>query len=353
MLAKAAAQLPLGPGLVYEPKWDGFRCIVFRDGDWLELGSRNERPLTRYFPELREPLLRSLPASCVVDGEVVIAGAHGLDFDALLQRIHPAASRIERLSRETPASLVAFDLLALGERDLRGLPFRERRQLLEQELGVGEAQVRLTPATREPERALDWFQRFEGAGLDGVVAKAEDLPYREGQRVMIKVKHERSADCVVGGFRWHADGHGVGSLLLGLYDAEGRLQHLGVTASFSAARRRQLVEELAPYRLEEGSVDHPWLDPEQSGGRRPGGESRWTQGRDLSYVALRPELVCEVAYNQLQGDRFRHGTTFMRWRPDRDPRSCTYDQLEVVVPAELAAIFVEVRREGGGEPDPG
>jgi len=342
MLAKLARDLPVSEELIYEPKWDGFRCVIFREDERLELTSRNERPLTRYFPELREPLLRSLPPRCVVDGEVVIAGPEGLDFDALLQRIHPAGSRVNRLASLTPASFIAFDLLALGERDLRTLPFAERRRLLESALAA-DPQVRVTPATRDPERAQEWFQRFEGAGLDGVVAKSESLAYLEGQRVMLKVKHQRTADCVVGGFRWHANEDTVGSLLLGLYDDSSVLQHVGVSASFTAQRRRELVAELEPYRGLGEPDQHPWLNAAEADNsdRRPGTPSRWTGKRDLSFVPLRPELVCEVAYDHLQGDRFRHGTTFLRWRPDRDPRSCTYRQLEVTVPAEVAEIFVD------------
>ncbi|HZT67213.1 MAG TPA: ATP-dependent DNA ligase [Acidimicrobiales bacterium] len=342
MLAKLARQLPVSEGLVYEPKWDGFRCIVFRDGDQVELGSRNERPLTRYFPELEEPLRAQLPARCVLDGEIVIAGPSGLDFDALLQRIHPAESRVRMLAASTPASLVAFDLLALDQRDLRPAPFSERRHLLEQAMAEAEPPLHLTPATTDPEVARDWFDRFEGAGLDGVVAKRSDLPYREGERQMVKVKHERTADCVVAGFRWHKEGGTVGSLLLGLYDGEGNLHHVGVTASFTAARRRQLLEELAPYRMDSVS-GHPWQSwaGEEGAGstRMPGAPSRWSARRDLSWEPLRPDAVCEVAYDHLQGDRFRHGTTFRRWRPDRQPRSCTYDQLDAAVPAELAQVF--------------
>ena len=341
MLAKLARALPEGEGLLYEPKWDGFRCIVFRDGAEVELGSRNERPLTRYFPELADPLRRDLPERCVLDGEIVIAGARGLDFDALLQRIHPAASRVRLLAETTPASFVAFDLLALDDRDLRGEPFAERRRMLVAAVAAARAPIHLTPATTDRSVAADWFDRFEGAGLDGVVAKRPDIAYREGERVMVKVKHERTADCVVAGFRWHKEGGTVGSLLLGLYDADGRLHHVGVTASFTAARRRQLIEELAGHRVEDLG-DHPWAEwagPEAAGARMPGGQSRWNAKRDLSWEALRPELVCEVAYDHLQGDRFRHGTTFRRWRPDRDPRSCTYDQLDTAVPAELSQVF--------------
>ena len=347
MLAKLSRELPLGGDMVYEPKWDGFRCIVFRDGDDVELGSRNERPLTRYFPELLDPLRAQLPVRCVVDGEIVIAGSAGLDFEALLQRIHPAQSRIRLLARETPASFVAFDLLAVEDEDLRGRRFEERRALLEQALAGVKPPLHVTPATRDPEVAAEWFERFEGAGLDGVVAKAVDLPYRENERVMLKVKHARTADCVVAGFRWHKSGGVVGSLLLGLYDGEGTLHHVGVASAFSVARRKELVDELAPYR-ENALEGHPWAewasadaqeDAAAAGKRLPGGQSRWNAGRDMSWEPLRPELIAEVAYDHLQGDRFRHATTFVRWRPDRDPRSCTYSQLETAVPEELGAVF--------------
>ena len=343
MLAKLARELPDQPGLVFEPKWDGFRAVVFRDGDEVEIGSRNERPLTRYFPELLDPLRAALPTRCVVDGEVVVAGPHGLDFDALLQRIHPAASRIQLLARETPASFVAFDLLAVGDDDLRARPFSERRARLTEALAGARSPIHVTPATADRDVAADWFTRFEGAGLDGVVAKSVDLPYKEDERAMIKVKHERTADCVVAGFRWHKSGGVVGSLLLGLHDDEGALHHVGVTAAFTMARRRELVGELAPYR--EHALDgHPWAGwaeaPAAEGGSRmPGGQSRWTAGRDLSWEPLRPELVCEVAFEHLQGHRFRHSARFLRWRPDRDPGSCTYAQLEVIVPEELASVF--------------
>ncbi|HEX2023499.1 MAG TPA: ATP-dependent DNA ligase [Acidimicrobiales bacterium] len=342
MLAKLSRELPEDEGLVYEPKWDGFRCIVFRDGDEVELGSRNERPLTRYFPELADPIRTMLPDRCVLDGEVVIATDRGLDFEALLQRIHPAESRIRLLAKDTPASFVAFDLLALGDDDLRERPFVDRRALLETTLAGARPPVHLTPATDDPAVAAEWFDRFEGAGLDGVVAKRVDLAYRENERVMLKVKHQRTADCVVAGFRWHKSGGVVGSLLLGLYDDQGTLHHVGVAAAFSMARRRELVDEIAPLR--EGALDgHPWAEwasPEESwGGRMPGGPSRWNAKRDLSWEPLRPERVAEVAFDHLQGDRFRHATQFQRWRPDRDPRSCTYGQLGTVVPEELAAVF--------------
>jgi ATP-dependent DNA ligase len=350
MLAKPARQLPVGDFL-YEPKWDGFRCIVFRDGDEVELGSRNERPLTRYFPEVVDAVRASLPRRCVVDGEVVIAGPNGLDFDALQQRIHPAASRVNLLARETPASFVAFDLLALDTSDLRTAGFRSRRAQLAGCLAEAVPPIHLTPVTSESSVAADWFSRFEGAGLDGVVAKSVDLPYIEAQRVMWKVKHERTAEFVVAGFRWHKSGSGVGSLMLGLYDDAGRLNHVGVIGAFPAARRLELVTELAPCRLKNESemAGHPWgdwaswarsgLGADASGQRLPGAVSRWNAKKDLSFEPLRPDLVVEAAYEHLQGSRLRHTAQFRRWRPDRDPRSCTYDQLETVVPAELTEVF--------------
>ncbi len=341
MLAKAAGELPRGDHLLYEPKWNGFRCVVFRDGEEVYLGSRNERPLTRYFPELLGPLRAALPEQAVVDGEIVIASPDGLAFEALLQRIHPAASRVAMLAETIPASFVAFDLLALDDRDLRPLPLHERRVLLEEALAGAAPPVHLTPATTDREVAADWFARFEGDGLDGVVAKSLELPYREGERVMVKVKHERTADCVVAVFRWHKSGGIVGSLLLGLFDDTGVLHHVGVTASFTMARRRELVDELAPYRRKDlrGHPWEGWAVPAEGAGRAPVAPSRWNAGKDLSWEPLEPALVCEVAYDHLQSDRFRHGTTFHRWRPERDPRSCTYGQLEVVVPQELAEVF--------------
>jgi ATP-dependent DNA ligase len=343
MLAKLVRELPPAEGMLFEPKWDGFRCIVFRSGSDIELGSRNERPLTRYFPELLDPLRAQLPERCVVDGEVVIASAQGLDFDALLQRIHPAETRIRQLAQRTPASFVAFDLLALGDDDLRPAPQRERRRLLEEALAGARPPLHLTPATTDPELAAIWFDRFEGAGLDGVVARPLDLPYREGERVLMKVKHERTADCVVAGFRWHKSGGVIGSLLLGLYDGDGSLHHVGVTAAFPMAQRRALVDVLAPYQ-EDALTGHPWAEwashAAQAGSQRlPGGQSRWSAGRDMSWEPIRPELVAEVRYDHLQGDRFRHAAQFVRWRTDRQPRSCTYSQLEEVAPAELAGIF--------------
>ncbi|MEU5696654.1 ATP-dependent DNA ligase [Actinosynnema sp. NPDC020468] len=344
MLAKAVHAVPREPGLVYEPKWDGFRCVVFRDGPELELGSRNDRPLTRYFPEVVEVLARGLPQRCVVDGEIVIVTPGGLDFDALQLRLHPAASRVRKLAVETPAGFVAFDLLALGDRDLTGVAFAERRRLLESVLEVGPG-LYLTPATTDPDVAEDWFTRFEGAGFDGVVAKYPDLPYAQDKRVMWKVKHERTADCVVAGFRWHKDGVGVGSLLLGLWD-DGRLHHVGVASSFSAARRVELVADLEPYR--EGAWDgHPWAawveaDRVAGGGEGAGGQgmtSRWNPRKSLAWEPLRIGLVAEVRYEHLQARRFRHTARLSRFRADREPGSCTYSQLDEVPPAELAELF--------------
>lgn len=333
MLARLAHELPVGDYL-YEPKWDGFRCIVFPDGDGVELASRNERPLTRYFPELLGPLRASLGSDAVVDGEIVIAGRGGLDFDALLQRLHPAESRVRRLAAETPASFVAFDLLAIGTRDLRTEPFHERRELLVEALGDAPAPVHVTPSTTDLETARDWFDRFEGAGLDGVVAKDAELRYLSGERAMVKVKHERTADCVVGGWRRHAHS-GVGSLLLGLYDDAGELQRVGVCSGFSAARRAALESELAPFAIAPGDP-HPWHHGDGAAVEPP---SRWSRGRDTSFEPLAPVLVCEVAYDHLQGRRFRHATAFGRWRPDRVAESCTFAQLDVPVPAELAQVF--------------
>lgn len=341
MLARAAPEIPGDGGWQYEPKWDGFRAVVFRDGERVELGSRNERPLTRYFPELIDPLRASLPARAVVDGEIVVMTRRGLDFDLLSQRIHPAESRVRRLAVETPAAFVAFDLLALGDDDLRPRPLAERRALLEAAVEAGGRPVRITPATSGRATAEDWFDRFEGAGLDGVVAKRVSERYREGERGWIKVKHRRTADCVVGGLRRHKDGRGVGSLLLGLHDASGVLHHVGVASSFDARTRERLLAEVEPLR-EGAALLHPWIRdgaPDGPGGRVPGAPSRWTGGRDLSWEPLRPERVVEVAYDHLQGDRFRHTTRLVRWRPDRDPGSCTYAQLEVPVPAELRQVF--------------
>jgi ATP-dependent DNA ligase len=349
MLAKRVGELPAGESWIFEPKWDGFRALVFRDGDEILIQSRDEKSLNRYFPELLEPLRSQLPARCVLDGEVVIANDGALDFDALQLRIHPAESRVKLLSRETPASIVFFDLLAEGNRDLRGMPFQNRRQMLESLLSSAAPPLHLTPATSELSIARDWFRRFEGAGLDGVIAKTTSGVYEPNKRVMLKVKHERECDCVVAGFRWHKKGErtSVGSLLLGLFDDSGALQHVGVCASFTDKKRRELVEFLAPYR-KNALAAHPWKHWAEhasgdAGHRMPGGQSRWSQGKDLSWEPLRPELVVEVAYDHMQGDRFRHTAQFRRWRTDKKPRDCTYDQLEVVPPHELAMIFASGR----------
>ncbi|HXK26081.1 MAG TPA: ATP-dependent DNA ligase [Myxococcota bacterium] len=343
MLARRVDALPDGGDWIFEPKWDGFRVLVFRDGDELLLQSRDEKPLDRYFPELVAPLRSQLPPRCVLDGELVIATAHGLDFEALQQRIHPAPSRVALLSRTTPTSVVFFDLLCEGERDLRMRPFRERRAALENLLARAQPPLHLTPATTDRGVAADWFHRFEGAGLDGVIAKPEGASYQPGKRAMWKVKHERDCDCVVAGFRWHKRGAGtsVGSLLLGLYDDAGALQHAGVVASFTDEKRRELVSVLSPYR-DNAFDDHPWKawgGAHDASQRMPGAKSRWSQGKDLAWEPLRPELVVEVAYDHMQGSRFRHTAQFRRWRPDKPPRECTYAQLEVVPPHELAAIF--------------
>jgi len=342
MLAKLASALPAGEGWLFEPKWDGFRALVFRDRDEIYTQSREARPLDRYFPELAPAFRRHLPERCVVDGEIVIATPHGLDFDALQLRLHPAQSRVQKLAHESPASFVAFDLIALGDHDLRALPQEERRARLEQALEKTAPPVHLTPMTRERALAAEWFTRFEGAGLDGVMAKRPEAPYEPGKRVMIKVKHARTAECVVAGFRWHKNGVGrlLGSLLLGLYDADGRLEHVGVTSSFTMAMRAQLVSELAPLR-EHALDEHPWAAWAQAaeGQRIPGGQSRWSAGKDLSWEPLRVERVAEVKYDHLQGRRFRHAATFVRWRPDKAPSACRFDQLEVTTPYELAKIF--------------
>jgi ATP-dependent DNA ligase len=341
MLAKAVKTMPKGD-LLYEPKWDGFRCIVFRDGDEVELSSRGEKPLTRYFPELVEAVKRELPQRCVVDGEIVLPKGTRLDFDGLQQRIHPAASRIKLLSEQTPASFVAFDLLALGDESLMEVPLGERRRRLVGTLSGVKAPIYVTPASDSYDLALRWFDEFEGAGLDGVIVKPRDVPYQPDKRVLFKVKHERTADCVVAGFRWHKSGPIVGSLLLGLYNADGHLQHVGVAASFTMKRRAELVEELQPYRLEDLS-EHPWSEwanqTEATVDRMPGAISRWTGKKDLSWVPLRPDLVVEVAYEAMEGDRFRHTARFRNWRPDRTPGSCTYEQLEVPVAYDLSDIF--------------
>jgi len=347
MLAKRVGELPAGEGWIFEPKWDGFRTLLFRDGDEILIQSRDEKSLNRYFPELLEPLRAQLPRRCVLDGEIVVAKEGGLDFEALQLRIHPAASRVKLLAEELPASIVLFDLLCEGDRDLRDTPFGERRARLEQSLARAAPPLHVTPSTTDPAVASDWFRRFEGAGLDGVMAKPASGLYEPGKRVMLKVKHERECDCVVAGFRWHKRGRheAVGSLLLGLYDDSGDLQHVGVVASFTDAKRRELVDLLAPER--EGALtDHPWkawgdANPagDSSGQRRPGAMSRWSQGKDLSWEPLRPERVVEVAYDHMQGSRFRHTAQFRRWRPDKQPRECTFAQLEIVPPQELSAIF--------------
>jgi ATP-dependent DNA ligase len=350
MLAKRVGEIPEGEGWIFEPKWDGFRALVFRDGDEVLIQSRDEKPLNRYFPELVEPIKRAVPARAVLDGEVVVARGEELDFEALQLRIHPAASRVRMLAEEIPASVVFFDLLCAGDRDLRGAPFKERRARLEEALAGAAPPIHLTPATTDRALAADWFRRFEGAGLDGVVAKPASGTYESNKRVMLKVKHERECDCVVGGFRWHARGekNAVGSLLLGLYDEGGKLQHVGVAASFTDLRRRELVDFLAPYR--ENALDgHPWREWAEwqmgagDGHRVPGVKSRWSQGKDLSWEPLRAELVVEVAYEHMQGARFRHTAHFRRWRTDKKPTDCNYEQLEVVPPHELAAIFAAGR----------
>ena len=343
MLAKIADEIPAGEGFLFEPKWDGFRAIVFRQGQEAFIQSRDSRPLNRYFPELEKALVEALPKGCVIDGEIVVVGAQGLDFDALQQRLHPAASRVAKLAKETPAAFVAFDLLAAGGKSTMDLPQSERRVRLERLLGHVAKPVYVTPMTRDRTLAQEWLQRFEGAGLDGVVAKPEAAPYQPGKRSMLKIKHARTADCVVAGFRWYRDTQdAVGSLLLGLYDDAGVLQHVGVTSSFTMAMRRELADELAPLR-KDALKDHPWRDwaapVDDSANRMPGGQSRWTGGKDLSWEALRPERVCEVKYDHLQGDRFRHASVFLRWRPDKPPADCRYDQLEVVKAFELDKVF--------------
>lgn len=347
MLARPVPELPTTGEWLYEPKWDGFRALVFRDGDELYLQSRDRKPLDRYFPELAAPLRRSLPQRCVLDGEIVIATRGALDFEALLLRIHPAASRVAMLAQQSPASYVAWDLLAVADESLMPVPQAERRARLERALAEVDPPVHLTPLTRQRDVAADWFARFEGAGLDGVIAKDPLIAYEPGKRRMLKIKHARTADCVVAGFRWHknAVGSHVGSLILGLYDEDGVLHHVGVTSSFTWDRRAALVAELASLRVDALS-DHPWREwatwsadtaaPER---RMPGATSRWNRGKDLSWEALRAERVCEVAYDHLQGDRFRHATTFRRWRPDKMPHDCRYDQLEATAPYELARIF--------------
>lgn len=345
MLAKAQDALPDGDGWLYEPKWDGFRCIVFRDGDEVELGSRNERPFTRYFPELLEPIRAQLPRRAVFDGEIIVPSVdgHGLDFDALLQRIHPAESRVRRLAAETPAEIVLFDVLAIDDRSLMETALAERRKILETVLADVTSPLRLCPASTSREQAADWFTRFEGAGLDGIIAKPLGGLYTPDQRSLVKVKHQRTCECVVAGYRVHKDGNGVGSLLLGLFDDDGTLHHVGVAASFTAKARAALLEELAPL-TENALVDHPWREWAEAmaheSGRMPGAPSRWNAKKDLSWVALRPERVAEIAFSQLQGGRLRHATKFLRWRPDRDPESCTYAQLDVADPVALGDLFI-------------
>jgi ATP-dependent DNA ligase len=351
MLSKRVAELPTDGGWIFEPKWDGFRALIFRDGDEVLIQSRDEKSLNRYFPDLLEPLRSQLPLRCVLDGEIVVAKDRGLDFEALQLRIHPAASRVQLLSQEMPASIVFFDLLCEGDRDLRGVPFERRRGELESLLSSASPPLHLTPATYQSAVASDWFRRFEGAGLDGVMAKPISGFYESDKRVMLKVKHERDCDCVVAGFRWHKKGEGtlVGSLLLGLFDDAGALQHVGVCASFTEAKRRELAEFLEPYR-ENALTGHPWRQwaehgsaTGEAGHRMPGGQSRWSQGKDLSWQPLRPELVVEVAYEHMQGARFRHLAQFRMWRSDKKPSDCTYAQLEVVPPQELMAIFAAGR----------
>jgi ATP-dependent DNA ligase len=343
MLAKRVGELPSAGQWIFEPKWDGFRALIFRDGDEILIQSRDEKPLNRYFPELLEPIRSQLPARSVTDGEIVIAKDGALEFELLQLRIHPAESRVKMLAQETPASIVAFDLLAAGNDDLRNVPFEQRRRKLESLLSFAAPPIHLTPATTDRGVAADWFRRFEGAGLDGVVAKAVSGVYEPNKRVMLKIKHERDCDCVVAGFRWHkgAEHTAIGSLLLGLYDESGALQHVGVCGSFTNQARRELVEFLEPYRAN-ALADHPWkqwAEYEQAGQRMPGAQSRWSQGKDLSWEPLRPELVVEVAYEHMQGSRFRHLAQFRRWRPDKKPSDCTYAQLEVVPPLELKTIF--------------
>jgi ATP-dependent DNA ligase len=351
MLSKRIAEIPTGEAWIFEPKWDGFRALVFRDGDEVLVQSRDEKSLNRYFPELLEPLREQLPVRCVLDGEIVVAQNGELDFEALQLRIHPAASRVRLLSQQSPASIVFFDLLCEADRDLHCEPFQNRRRELESLLSSAAPPIHLTPATSESRVAADWFRRFEGAGLDGVMAKPGLSAYEPGKRVMFKIKHERDCDCVVAGFRWHKNGRhtAVGSLLLGLFDGSGTLHHVGVCASFTEKKRRELVEYLAPYRRD-ALADHPWKlwaehGPEggDAGHRMPGGQSRWSQGKDLSWEPLRPELVVEVAYEHMQGARFRHTAQFRRWRSDKKPGDCTYAQLEVVPPQELIEIFARGR----------
>ncbi|HJU41998.1 MAG TPA: ATP-dependent DNA ligase [Vicinamibacterales bacterium] len=353
MLAKLVDDIPDSNGFLFEPKWDGFRSIVFRSQDDVYIQSRDLKPLDRYFPELHEALLERLPAGCVVDGEIVIATKEGLDFDALQLRLHPAASRVQKLAKECPSSFIAFDLLAEDGRPIMTLPQHERRTRLENILEKVSPPVYLTPVTRDRKTAVEWLKRFEGAGLDGVIAKPEALEYQPGKRSMFKIKHARTADCVVAGFRWHKTGGGrIGSLLLGLFDESGTLHHVGVTSSFTMTRRKELAEELEPLRKNALNT-HPWkewadfskADAAEPTKRMPGGYSRWSAGKDLSWEPVRPVRVCEVKYDHMQGDRFRHAATFLRWRDDKDPKDCTYEQLEVIPAFELSEIF------GASRPD--
>ncbi|HEX7931382.1 MAG TPA: ATP-dependent DNA ligase [Sphingomicrobium sp.] len=343
MLSKVAEDIPAGEGFLFEPKWDGFRAIVFRGGGDVFIQSRDLKPLDRYFPELHHHLVTALPDGCVVDGEIVIATPKGLDFDLLQLRLHPAASRVAKLAEATPSSFVAFDLLAAGGTDVRSLPFEKRREQLEKLLRKTTRPVYLTPMTRERKTAVDWLKRFEGAGLDGVMAKPATGRYEPGKRAMFKIKHSRTADCVVAGFRWHKTGPGtlVGSLLLGLYDDTGDLHHVGVTSSFTIQKRKELAALLEPFR-KNAMKDHPWREWADAAGestRRPGGQSRWSAGKDLSWEPVRVELVCEVKYDHMQGQRFRHAAIFQRWRADKQPKDCTYEQLEVTAPFELQKVF--------------
>jgi len=343
MLSKVAEEIPSEAGFLFEPKWDGFRAIVFRGGGDVHIQSRDLKPLDRYFPELHDNLIESLPDGCVVDGEIVIATPKGLDFDLLQLRLHPAASRVAKLAEATPSSFVAFDLLAIGGKDIRSLPFEERREQLETLLRTATPPVYLTPMTRERTVAVDWLQRFEGAGLDGVMAKPANGRYEPGKRAMFKIKHSRTADCVVAGFRWHKTGPGtlVGSLLLGLFDEKQELHHVGVTSSFTMPMRKELAALLEPLRID-ALKNHPWrawAEAEGTGTRMPGGHSRWSAGKDLSWEPVRVERVCEVKYDHMQGPRFRHAAVFQRWRADKTPKDCGYDQLEVTTPYELEKVF--------------
>ena len=345
MLAKLTEAIPASGDFLFEPKWDGFRAIVFRAASGeAHIQSRDLKPLDRYFPELHALFLASLPDGCVLDGEIVIATPDGLDFDALQMRLHPAASRVAKLAKESPAAFVAFDVLAADGEDLREAPQRDRRQRLERLLAGARPPLHLTPVTRDRDVAVDWLARFEGAGLDGVIAKLATATYQPGKRAMLKIKHSRTADCVVAGFRWHKSGHdAIGSLLLGLHDDRGHLHHVGVTSAFTVAMRRQLVTELAPLRTN-ALEGHPWREwatamQDVPASRMPGGGSRWSAGKDLSWEPLRVERVCEVKYDHMQGDRFRHAAVFERWRPDKPPSDCTYAQLEVTTPYELAKVF--------------